>query len=148
MKNQSKNPEDDGLARIGNAYFMVRSPNGGLHAINPKTKKTYCGQDMLKLWNVWHPTDQLPDDKHQPTCKTCQRHYDDQIREDLYNIKKELEETISEFLFMQVHTKNADGGLGRFVETIAKFIRSENVKTKIRQELEKKLPKKDTEVSV
>jgi valyl-tRNA synthetase len=133
------NPEDDGLARIGNAYLMVRSPAGGaLHAINPKTKKTYCGRDMLKLWNKWRPIDQTPDDKHQPTCKICQRHYDDPIRESLRQIAEELKESIAEFLFLQVHTKNSDGGLGRFVETYAKFVRSEYVKAKIRQELEKK----------
>jgi len=67
-----RNPEDDGLAKIGNAYFMVRSPVGGAsHAINPKTKKTYCGHDMVKLWDKWRPMDVLPDDKHQPTCKVC-----------------------------------------------------------------------------
>lgn len=127
----TRNPDDDGLARIGNAYFLVRSPVGGAtHAINPKTKKTYCGHDMVKLWDKWRPIDTLPDDKHQPTCKICQRHYDDLIKEDLYTIKKELEETISEFLFMQIHIKNADGGLGRFVETVAKFMRSEKKRIK------------------
>jgi len=66
--------DDDGLVKIGNAYLMVRSPKGGnTHAINPKTKKTYCGRDMPSRWNTWRPTDQLPDDKHQPTCKICQR---------------------------------------------------------------------------
>jgi len=135
----SHNPEDDGLAKIGNAYFMIRSPSSGAtHAINPKTKKTYCGKDMIKLWDKWRPSDKLPDEENQPTCKICQCHYDDPIKEELYSIKKELEETISEFLFMQIHIKNADGGLGRFVETVAKFMRSENVKAKIRQELEKK----------
>jgi len=131
--------ENDGLARIGNAYFMVRSPfGGGLHAINPKTKKTYCGRDMLQLWDKWRPIDKLPDDKNQPTCKICQRHYDAPITEELEEIVKELEESIGEFLFMQVLIKNADGGLGRFVETIIKFMRSEKVKAKIRQELKKK----------
>jgi hypothetical protein len=70
-----RNLEDDGLAKIGNTYFMVRSPVGGAsHAINPKTKKTYCGHDMVKLWDKWRPMDVLPDDNHQPTCKVCQRH--------------------------------------------------------------------------
>ena len=128
---------DDGLAKIGNAYFMVSGGNR-IHAVNPKTRKTYCGHDMVKLWNKWRPTDELPDDKHQPTCKICQRHYDDPIREDLRKIKDELEESISEFLFMQIHTKNSDGGLGRFVENYAQFVRSELVKTKVRQALEKK----------
>lgn len=80
---------------------------------------------MFELWNVWRATEQLPDEKHQPTCKICQRHYDDPIRESLVGIKKDLEESISEFLFMQVHIKNGDGDLGRFVETIAKFMWSE-----------------------
>ena len=72
----------------------------------------------------------------------CQRHYDDPIKEELFEIKKELEETISEFLFMQIHIKNADGGLGRFVETIANFIRSE----KLQAEIRKKLDEKETKV--
>jgi hypothetical protein len=133
----TRNSEDDGLARIGNAYFMVRSPNGATHAVNPKNKHTYCGHDMIKLWNTWRPTD-LPDDKNQPTCKICQRHYDDPIRESLRQVAGALKEFIGEFLFMQVLTKNSDGGLGRFVDTYAKFVRSEYVKAKIRQELEKK----------
>jgi hypothetical protein len=134
----SHNPEDDGLAKIGNVYFMVRSPVGGAtHVINPETKKTYCGHNMVKLWNKWRPVDKLPDDKNQPTCKICQRHYADPIKEVLYTIKKELEETISEFLFMQIHTKNADGGLGRFVHTITQFMHSEKVKAKIREKLAK-----------
>ena len=116
------NPDDDGLAKLGNTYFLVRSPVGGAtHAINPKTKKTYCGYDMVKLWDKWRPTDVLPDNKHQPTCKICQRHYDDPIKEELYTIKKELE-------------KNADGGLGRFVETVAKFMRSEKKRIKAKKE--------------
>jgi hypothetical protein len=124
----NRNPEDDGLARIGNAYFMVRSPTGGaLHAINPKTKKTYCGRDMLKLWNKWRPIDQTPDDKHQPTCKICQRHYDDPIRESMRGIAQELKETIDEYLDLRCMIKDADG-LGRFVHTIAVFMRSERIK--------------------
>lgn len=116
--------DENGLAKIGNAYFMIRSKSTGkTHAINPETELPYCG------WKIkypdWEPTDELPDDKHQPTCYLCQRHYDDPIRQSLQGIKKELEEAISEFLFMQIHIKNADGGLGRFVETIAKFMRSE-----------------------
>jgi hypothetical protein len=115
---------ESGLARIGNAYFMIRSKSTGTtHAINPKTKLPYCGWKIK--YPEWGATDELPDDKHQPTCKICLHHYDDPLREELYEIKRELEETISEFLFMQVHIKNADGGLGRFVETVAKFMRSE-----------------------
>jgi len=117
--------EETGLAKIGNAYFMIRSPSTGkTHAINPKTKQPYCGWTIK--WRNWEPTDEFPDDQHQPTCKICQRHYDDPLTEELYGIKSDLEESISEFLFMQVHTKNADGGLGRFTETIAQFMRSEN----------------------
>jgi hypothetical protein len=120
----SETDEAMGLAKIGNAYFMVRSPSTGkTHAINPKTKLPYCGWKIK--WCNWEPTDELPDDNHQPTCSICKRHYDDPIREELQAIKKELEESIGEFLFMQVLTKNKDGGLGRFVETVAKFMRSE-----------------------
>jgi hypothetical protein len=116
---------DDGLAKIGNAYFMVRSPaGGGLHAINPKTKKTYCGRDMLKLWNKWRPIDQLPNDKHQPTCKICQRRYDEPIREEMRGIAKELEETISEYLDTRCILKDVEG-FGKFVTLIAGFMRSE-----------------------
>lgn len=117
--------EDDGLAKIGNAYFMVRSPTGGgLHAINPKTKKTYCGRDMLKLWNKWRPIDKLPDDKNQPSCKICQRHYDDQIREEMRGIAQELKETIAEYLDIRCMLKDAEG-LGKFTVLIAGFMRSE-----------------------
>jgi len=128
----------DGLAQIGNAFFMIRNPKTAkTHAINPKTRQPYCGWKIK--WTNWEPTDKLPDDKNQPSCIVCQRHYDDPIKEELFQIKKELEETISEFLFMQIHTKNSDGGLGRFVETIAKFIRSEKVKAEIRQKLNEKI---------
>jgi len=130
--------EDDGLARIGNAYFMVRSPVGGAtHAINPKTKKTYCGKDMVKLWNKWRPIDELPDDKHQPTCQICQHHYRDPIREELEGLKRDLEESVSEFLFLQVHTMNKDGGMGRFAETFSKFMRNEKKLAEERKEKEK-----------
>lgn len=44
------------------------------HAINPETKKTYCGFSALVLDN-WRPIDELVSDEHQPTCKICQRHF-------------------------------------------------------------------------
>jgi len=104
--------EESGLARIGNTYFMIRSKTSGkTHAINPQTKLPYCGW-KIKWPPEWEPTDKLPDDENQPTCQICQRHYDDPIKQDLQEIKKELEESISDFLFLQVHTKNKDGGSG------------------------------------
>lgn len=130
----TQNPEDDGLARIGNAYFMVRSPSsGGLHAINPKTKRTYCGRDMLKLWNKWRPIDQLPNDKHQPTCRICQRHYGDPIREEMRCITQELKETIGEYLDTRCMLKDAEG-LGKFVSLIAGFMRSEKKRAEQKKE--------------
>lgn len=137
-KRREKNiSEDDGLARIGNAYFMVRSLSGETHAINPKTKKTYCGHDMLKLWNKWHPTDKLPDDKHQPTCKICQRHYDDPVRESMREVARELKETVGDYLDTRVMLKDADG-LGRFTHTIAVFMKGERVKAEVKKKLEEK----------
>jgi len=130
-------PEDNGLARIGNAYFMVRSPVGGAtHAINPKTKKTYCGHDMVKLWDKWRPTDQLPDDKHQPTCKICQRHYDDPIKEELKNLVGDLKETVDEYLDTRLILKDVEG-IGRFTTTIATFMRSEKKRIEEKKEEEK-----------
>jgi hypothetical protein len=127
-------PEKDerGLARIGNAYFMVRSSTGKTHAINPKTKLPYCGWTMVNL--QCEPTDELPDDKHQPSCKVCQRHYDDPIKEELQKIKADLLEQIDEYLFLRVLLKDVDG-LGRFTELIAKFLREEiKREKKIRKE--------------
>jgi len=137
----TRNP-DDGLARIGNAYFMVRSPSGGAsHAINPKTKKTYCGRDMVKLWDKWRPIDVLPDDKHQPTCKVCQRHYDDPIKEELRNLVRDLKETIDEYLDTRLILKDTEG-LARFTTIIATFIRSEKKRIK---EMKEAKPKERTE---
>jgi hypothetical protein len=115
---------DNGLAKVGNAYFMVRSPNGATHCINPKNKRTYCGKDMLKMWNVWRPTDELPDEDHKPTCSVCLRHYYDPINEELQKIKRELLEQIDEYLWLRIILKDVDG-LGRFTELIAKFLREE-----------------------
>jgi len=124
--------EESGLARIGNAYFMIRSRSTGkTHAIDPKTKLPYCGWKIK--WGEWEPTDKLPDDQNQPTCKICQNHYDDPIKDELLELKNELQESISEFLFLQVLTKNKDGGMGRFVETIAKFMRNERKLTEERK---------------
>jgi hypothetical protein len=119
------NPDDDGLAKIGNAYFLVRSPVGGAtHAINPKTKKTYCGHDMVKLWNKWRPIDVLPDDKHQPTCKICQRHYDDPVKESLRLVANDLVETIKEYVDTRCILKDSEG-LGRLASLVANFVRSD-----------------------
>jgi hypothetical protein len=113
---------------------MVHSPHGNvLHAINPKNKRTYCGHDMLKLWDKWRPVDRLPDDKNQPTCKICQHHYDDQIREDLRSIAKELKESIDEYLNVRCMLKDAEG-LGLFVTTIASFMRSERKRAEAKKE--------------
>lgn len=127
------NPDDDGLAKIGNAYFMVRSPGGATHAINPKTKKTYCGHDMVTLWNKWRPIDQLPDDKHQPTCKICQWHYDDPIKEELRNLVRNIKEIIDVYLDVRVMLKDTEG-LRKFIMTIGTFIRSEKKRIKEKKE--------------
>ena len=114
--------EETGLHQVGNAYFMWRSSTGKTHAINPRTKKTFCNRAILQSWE---PTDELPDSKHEPNCSYCKKHYDDALMDSLYGIKKDLLENIGEFLTVQVWTKNANGGLGRFTELIAKFLKEE-----------------------
>jgi transposase-like protein len=139
--NMRRDVVDDGLAKIGNTYFLVRSPVGGAtHTINPKTKKTYCGKDMLKLWDKWRPIDKLPDDKNQPTCKICQRHYDDPIKETLRNLVRELKETIEDYLDTRLILKDAEG-LGRFTTTIAAFMRSERKRIKEKKEAQLEVEK-------
>jgi Pyruvate/2-oxoacid:ferredoxin oxidoreductase delta subunit len=118
---------ETGLVQVGNAYFMWRSTTGKTHAINPKTKKTYCNRTVLQSWE---PTDELVDNKHEPTCTICKRHCHDPIIAELEDVKRELTESINEFLTVQIWTRNANGGLGRFVEVIAKFMREENKRTK------------------
>lgn len=110
------------LQRIGRAYFMVQSQSGKTHAINPKTEKTYCG---LAITDNYHFLDTTPDDKHQPTCKICQRCYDEPIRKELQMVVNELKEQISEFLFLTLILKDVKA-LGRFTENIAKFMRNEH----------------------
>jgi hypothetical protein len=104
--------------------FLWRNENTGTtHVINPKTHRTYCGYAALVL-DHWRPTDEAFDDKHQPTCKICQRHYDEPIKESLQKIADELQESIKEFLDMRVMLKDA-GSLGRLVTVYAGFIRNE-----------------------
>jgi len=115
--------------------FLIQSPTGKTHAINPKTNKTYCGYhpkgyDPLEVTphvfedSGWRFLDVLPDKKHEPTCTVCQRHYNDPLHETLTKISNDLKESIDEFLFLVTITKDTKG-LGRFVELIAKFIREE-----------------------
>jgi len=135
---ETRNSED-GLAKIGNAYFMVRSPVGGAtHAINPKTKKTYCGRDMVKLWDKWRPIDVLPDSKHEPTCQICKRHYHDPIREELKDLVKDLKDTVDEYLDTRLILEDVEG-IGRFTTNLAAFIRSE--KKRIKEKKEEKFVK-------
>jgi hypothetical protein len=115
--------EEKGLPQIGNAYFMWRSTTGKTHAINPENKKTFCG---LTVKQSWEPTDELPDKTHEPSCPKCKDHYLDPLRKDIEGIITELKECINEFLTVQLWTLNANGGLGRFTEAIAKFTREEN----------------------
>jgi hypothetical protein len=117
-----ENKLEKGLPQIGNAYFMWRSTTGTTHAINPKTKKTFCNLTVLESWE---PTDQLPDSKHEPSCSRCRTHYDDEINEQFCQIKKDLEESIDTFLTVQVWTKDADGSLGRFVKVVNRFMAKE-----------------------
>lgn len=129
--------EDDGLARIGNQYFMVHSQSGNkLHAIDPKTKKTYCGKDMRKLWYKWRPIDKLPDDKNQPTCSICKRHYDEPIRESMRQVADDVREQIDKVLNLACMLKDA-GKLGRLVDVVAKYVRAELVRDKVNAKLEK-----------
>jgi hypothetical protein len=114
--------DETGLAKIGNAYFMIRSKNGKTHAINPKTQKPYCS--WKPKWREWEPTDELPDEKHKPACKVCLAHYDDPIKERLQEIKKELMEQIDDYLWLRVMLKDVDG-IGRFTDLIAKYMREE-----------------------
>ena len=114
--------------------FMIQSPTGKTHAINPKTNKTYCGHPKILADFVcnehaledlgWRFLSHIPDDNNQPTCKVCQRHYDDPLRETLTQFCNDLKQHIDEFLFLVVITKNVKA-LGRFTELIVKFMRNE-----------------------
>jgi len=101
---------------------MSQSYTGKTHAVNPKTKMTYCGKDPYGPG--WHFLDVIPSDEHKPTCLTCLRHYDDPLREELSQIAKDLKESINEFLCTTVILKDTKA-LGRFTENIATFMRNE-----------------------
>lgn len=121
--------------------FMIQSPTGKTHAINPKTNKTYCGfphyypNEKLTDHGIleylgWRFLDVIPSDEHKPSCSVCANHYDDPLREQLSGIAKDLKTQISAFLCIVLMTKDVKA-LGRFTELIAKFMREER---KIREE--------------
>lgn len=112
-------------------YFMVQSPTGKTHAINPKTEKTYCGNDPE--WPGWRSLDVVPSDRHKPTCLTCLNHYDDPIREHLQSVVQELKRSIDDFIDTRLILKDVDG-IGRFVSVVSKFIQEEVAKTQKRAE--------------
>lgn len=114
--------------------FMIQSPTGKTHAINPKTKKTYCGFPQLfpsgKITDHtledmgWRFLDVIPSDQHKPSCVICVNHYDDPLRTQLSGIIKDLKIQINEFLCTTLMLKDVKA-LGRFTENIAQFIRNE-----------------------
>jgi len=106
--------------------FLIQSPNGGTHAINPKTDKTYCG---VKPPETWRPLDVLPSNENPPTCKVCQCHYDDPLKEEMLNIVKDVKQNISEFLDLCVMLKDVKG-LGRFVTSFKDFLDKEKKQSK------------------
>jgi len=103
---------------------MVQSTRGTSHAINPKTKKTYCGRDPTLEDHDWRVLDVVPSDEHQPTCKICQRHYDEPLKEALRKMSQDLKSSIADFLDRCWMLKDVDG-LGRFASTISKFLDEE-----------------------
>lgn len=125
--------------------FLVQSPTGTTHAINPKTKKTYCGfPQILASSEVtehvledkgWRFLDKAPSDENPPSCKICRNHYDDPTRSVLREIADDLETNIHEYLSLRVMLKDVKA-IGRFTETIANFLRNkkELVKTKTEAE--------------
>lgn len=114
--------------------FMIQSPNGKTHAINPKTNKTYCGHPKSLAAFVchehaledlgWRFLDVLPNKNHEPTCEICKRHYNDPLRNELDSLVKDLRESVNEFLSTHLILLDFEA-LGRFAETIAKFMRNE-----------------------
>ena len=114
--------------------FLIQSPTGKTHAINPKTNKTYCGRPKLiptakitphTLEDLgWRYRDVIPSDEHQPTCQICANHYDDPLREELSSLVGELKSTVNDFLCSAVILKDVEA-LGRFTENIAQFMRNE-----------------------
>jgi len=117
--------------------FLIQSPTGKTHAIRPDTNTTYCGHPHLfpikphTLEDMgWRFLDVLPSDEHPPSCKICVRHYDDPLRKQLSSIVKDLKTQINDFLCTTLMFKDTEA-LGRFSETIAKFVRAER---KLREE--------------
>ena len=102
---------------------MVQSQTGRTHAINPKTRKTYCGL-IVSFDAGWRTLDVIPSDQHQPTCTICQRHYDDPLREKMLEIVSDLKESINDFLCTRVILKDV-AGLRRFVTVIKNFLDEE-----------------------
>jgi len=102
--------------------FMLQSSTGKTHAVNPKTKKTYCGIDPDSPG--WHFLDVIPSDQHKPSCSICVVHYDDPLKEELSQIAKDLRESINDFLCTRVILKDT-AALSRFTENIATFMRNE-----------------------
>jgi len=113
--------------------FLIQSPNGKTHALNPKNNKTYCGKGNGSKHGLedlgWRFRDVLPDKNHEPTCKICLRHYDDPLNAELTSIVKDLELQIHEFLSLKIMLKDVSG-IGRFTENIAKFLRREQQEAK------------------
>lgn len=105
-------------------YFMVQSPSGKTHAINPKTQLTYCG-NAPDFDEGWQSRDVAPSDTHQPTCKICLRHYDDPFREALRNVADDFKRTIGEHVDTKVDLKDAKG-LQRFVSQVTEIIRNDH----------------------
>lgn len=102
--------------------FMLQSPTGKTHAVNPKTKKTYCGRDPDSPG--WRFLDVIPSDKHKPTCSTCVLHYDEPLIDELSQIAKAVRGTINEFLCSIVLLKDTEA-LGRFTANIKTFMQNE-----------------------
>jgi len=125
------------MMELGDFLWRVDKAGSKTHAINPKTKKTYCGIAALELGppeGKWRPLDVVPSDEHQPTCKICQRHYDDPLREQMRGIAKDLQESISEFLDTRCMLKDVDG-LGRFVRHFRNFMAKERIRAINRKKL-------------
>lgn len=114
--------------------FMIRSPSGKTHAINPKTNKTYCGYPRTLPNFVchehvledlgWRFLDVVPSKEHEPTCQYCSEHYEDPLRNQLSNLVTDLRESVNEFLCTNLMLLDV-GALGRFTENFAKFMRNE-----------------------
>lgn len=104
-------------------YFMVQSPSGKTHAINPKTQKTYCGNTASQDLG-WRPLDVRPSSQNEPTCQICRDHYDEPLREKLTSLANELKESVSAYLDTRIILKDVDG-LKRVTTTIKNFLNNE-----------------------